>query len=137
MNENLIELIVFPWFFAALIGFIYYQINKLSGYFSEIKLLVAHKNDALSTISQSLLEIKLQLKSQEEIIQSLKQGTVQTQSVNMSSKEKIVNNYERAKGLMQRGVHLDNDVLRNCDITEEELELLSETSAEQAVLEEV
>jgi hypothetical protein len=43
------------------------------------------------------------------------------------SKETIEKNYERAKSLLKRGMPLDRDLMKSCQMTEEEFELLAET----------
>jgi hypothetical protein len=43
------------------------------------------------------------------------------------SKETIEQNYERAKSLLKRGMPLDRELMKSCQMTEEEFELLAET----------
>lgn len=129
MNENIIELIIFPWFFAALIGFIYYQINKLSGYFTEIKETLSQNHDLIHALNTKLTDLDIQIKAQEVVFHTLQKGLTHKHAhgSGVATADLVVSNYERAKGFMQRGVSLDRDVLRNCNITEEEMELLSDT----------
>ena len=120
----MIELVILPWIIAGIVGFIYYHLNKLSGQLNALKAANIEQNQIMSAIKGSLIELDTKMQAQEKILTNLKSGT-RSGTANALQSDAIVNNYERAKGLIERGIPVSPSVLKNCNMTEEEIELLA------------
>lgn len=84
-----------------------------------IKLRVLQSNMGINVIHKSVQE-------QEKILQQLLNAEDKRSPFsNSKSKEDIESQYDRAKNVLQKGIMDEKDILECCDITLEEMELLT------------
>lgn len=86
--------------------------------FKRIKLGVFQNNMNLKLLHKSIQE-------QEKLIQAINSEEKKPVFSNAKPKEEIELQYERAKTVLQNGIMNEEDILEYCDITFEEMELLS------------
>ena len=116
-------------FFLALslifVGLFSYAIWHMNRKIKELKTKIMRNNILLKSISKSLnlmeSEIKMQLVELAELHKN------QSRKMHTAAQDDILTGYSRAKGLVQRGMRLDENTMKSCSLTKEELELLSET----------
>lgn len=120
--------------FATLSGFIIYSIWQQNKKLNQLKSKIIKSHLLIESLTTKIAKIDLSLKKQDE---SLKKQDESLEKLKKETSRKFVSNeqtdnslhgYERAKGLVQRGIPLDQNMLQKCNLTEEELELLSDVT---------
>ena len=108
-----------------LVGLFSYAVWHMNMKIKELKIKIMRNNILLKSINKNLSSKDSEIKKQMSELSELHKN--QQRKVNTDAENDILNGYSRAKGLVQRGMQLDENTMKSCSLTKEELELLSET----------
>jgi hypothetical protein len=109
-----------------LMGFMCYHIIKMSRLLTRFNRKLIQNEKTTHVFSKKITELKSHFEEQFETLKVIsKKPAPPVSSTSFVSKEVIEQNYERAKNLIERGVIPDRELMESCNMTEEELELLS------------
>ncbi|MFI4918017.1 MAG: hypothetical protein ACHP65_00515 [Legionellales bacterium] len=125
----MIEIIIFATICltvaVSLIGFMCYHMVKMSRLLIKLNRKLIQNDLLMQLINKKFTDLEPQFNNQLEKIKAISKNHIAPSSTGFVSKEAIEQNYERAKNLVNRGMSLDTELMRSCNMTEEEFELLS------------
>lgn len=114
-----------------LFGFMTYQIIKMHRLLTKLNRKLIQNERNLQLFSKKIEDLKSNIEEQFEALKALsKKPPEPLPSTSFVSKEAIEQNYKRAKNLIERGVVPNRELMESCNMTEEELELLSDSISE-------
>lgn len=119
------DIIFFLALSLILVGLFSYALWHMNMKIKELKTKMMRNNILLKSISKSLASMESEMKIQLAELVELHKN--QSRKMNTVAQDDILTGYTRAKGLVQRGMRLDENTMKTCSLTKEELELLSET----------
>lgn len=129
----MINIIIFACVFLTatlfLLGFMCYQVIKMTQLLAQIKVELMKNDMMMQWAGKKIRELDTKFEEQLETLKSIPKA--QSANPAFMPKEVIEQNYERAKSLIKRGVPLDLDLMKSCAMTEEEFELLTEMTAKE------
>lgn len=109
-----------------LMGFMCYHLIKMNRLLTRFNRKIIQNEKSIHVFSKKITELKSHFEEHFESLKVIsKKPAPSVSSTSFVSKEVIEQNYERAKNLIERGVVPDRELMESCNMTEEELELLS------------
>lgn len=108
-------------------GFLCYHIIKMSRLLTKVNRKLVQNERNVQLLSEKITALKGNLEEQFEALKVISKKPAVPVVNTTLAKESIVQNYERAKNLLDRGVVPNRELMESCNMTEEELELLSGT----------
>lgn len=109
-----------------LFGFMCYHIIKMSRLLTRLNRKLIQHERIIRLSSKNVTDLKSSVEEQLEALKVIsKKPASPVPNTSFVSKEAIEKNYERAKNLIERGVVPNRELMESCNMTEEELELLS------------
>ncbi|KGP63717.1 hypothetical protein EP47_04965 [Legionella norrlandica] len=112
----MVEIILLSILLAINLSFIFFFLFSVYPQIKNTKLRALQNNLGMKLIHKAIQE-------QKAILQSIEDNKMVFS--NGKPKEEIEHQYDRAKKILQNGIMEEKDILQYCDITLEEMELLS------------
>lgn len=111
-----------------LIGFMCFHVVKMSQSLAKLNLKFVQNDMMMQLVGKQFTGLENKFAEQLETLKAIPKTA--PSSPGFIAREVIEQNYDRAKSLLKRGMPLDRDLMKSCNMTEEEFELLAETAAE-------
>lgn len=106
----------------TLSGIVLYQLNSINKILLKTKIKMSQNTIALRVLFKKLQSVEVGLKNQSKHLNSLNE-----QPWPISKKtDSIATEYERARRILKKGTEAELNTLHNFDMTEEEIELLTD-----------
>jgi hypothetical protein len=121
---NATDILFFMFLFSGVIASLGYFTWQLNAKFKDIKSKLIKNQVLIKSINKQLESMQTSMIEHKEALENIQKISVRKQSIQPS--KDIIHGYERAKDLVQKGLSLDKSSLKSCNLTEEELELLSD-----------
>tara|TARA_Y100000588_G_C14191700_1_gene898303 strand:- start:1147 stop:1527 length:381 start_codon:yes stop_codon:yes gene_type:complete len=119
---DIIFFLALSFILVCLFSYAFWQMNLK---IKELKIKIMRNNILLKSINKNLAALESGMTTQ--MAELAAQHKNQSRKASSLAQDDILTGYTRAKGLVQRGMQLDESTMKSCSLTKEELELLAET----------